>query len=101
MLGGMGAVDDRFRDLHDRRSKLPGSIAAMETKGQAEHINTDLCTLEGLTMRLSACWDGELDPIGAYSQLAYLHEKAEHAERAARRIREAIEDITGWAQPPE
>jgi hypothetical protein len=50
-----------------------------------------LCELDNLTMRLAPCWDGEVDPIGAFSQLAYPHEKAERAEEAARHIREAFE----------
>lgn len=50
-------------------------------------------------MRLAACWDGELDQIGAFSQVGYLHEKAERAELAARDIRVAIERISGWDQP--
>jgi hypothetical protein len=37
-----------------------------------------------------------MDPIGAFSQLAYLHEKAEGAEKAAADIRQAIERLTGW-----
>jgi hypothetical protein len=49
---------------------------------------------------LAACWDGELDSIGAFSQLSYLHEKAERAEAAARAIREAVERIAGWDHPP-
>ena len=72
----------------------------METHAEASTINMYLCELENLTMRLAACWDGELDPIGAYSQLTYLHEKAERAEQAARDIREAVERITGWDQAP-
>jgi hypothetical protein len=51
-------------------------------------------------MRLAACWDGEMDAIGAYSQLAYLHEKAEGAEWAARQIREAVERVCGWEAEP-
>ena len=50
-------------------------------------------------MRLAACWDGELDVIGAFSQIGYLHEKAERAELAARDIRKSIEQISGWDQP--
>lgn len=68
----------------------------METQEEASTINRHLSELENLTMRLAACWDGELDPIGAFSQLSYLHEKAERAELAARDIREAIERISGW-----
>ncbi len=41
----------------------------------AERINACLADLESIMMRLAACWDGELDPIGAFSQLSYLHEK--------------------------
>ncbi len=59
-----------------------------------------LCELENLTMRLATFWDGELDPIGAFSQLAYLHEKAERAEEAPRHISEAVERIGGWDQAP-
>ena len=77
--------------LSDRRRSLPGSIAVMETLDQATTINRHLCELENLTMRLAACWDGGLDPIGAFSQLSYLHEKAERAEQAASWISEAIE----------
>ena len=77
--------------LSDRRRSLPGSIAVMETLDQATTINRHLCELENLTMRLAACWDGGLDPIGAFSQLSYLHEKAERAEQAASGISEAIE----------
>ena len=50
-------------------------------------------------MRLAACWDGELDPIGALSQLGYLHEKASQAEQAAKAIRKAVERIEGWDRP--
>ena len=96
----MGDIDDRLRDLLDRRRNLPGSIAVMETHAEASTINMHLCGLENLTMRLAACWDGELDQIGAFSQLAYLHEKAERAEEAARCIREAVERIRGWDQAP-
>ena len=71
----------------------------METHAEAQRINSELCGLENLTLRLAACWDGELDPIGAFSQLAYLHEKASRAEQAARAIREAVERIDGWDQP--
>jgi len=95
----MGDIDDRLRELLDRRRELPGSIAVMETHSEASTINMHLCGLENLTMRLAACWDGELDPIGSFSQLAYLHEKAEAAELAARHLREAIERIAGWDQP--
>ncbi len=96
----MGDIDDRLRELLERRRLLPGSIAVMETHAEASTVNMHLCELENLVMRLAACWDGELDPIGAYSQLAYVHEKAERAEQAARHIREAVERITGWDQPP-
>ena len=68
----------------------------METQTGAEAINRELCALENFTMRLAACWDGEMDAIGAYSQLAYIHEKAETAELAAGNIREAIERLIGW-----
>lgn len=95
----MGDIDDRLRELLDHRRELPGSIAVMETHAEASTINVHLCELENLTMRLAACWDGELDAIGAFSQIAYLHEKAERAEIAARDIREAIERISGWDQP--
>lgn len=97
----MAEIDVRLHDLLDRRRHLPGSIAVMETNAEASRINRDLCSLESFTMRLAACWDGEMDPIGAYSQLAYLHEKAEGAEFAARSIREAIEGLTGWASRDE
>jgi len=98
----VGDIDDRLRELLDRRRQLPGSIAVMETHAEASTINMHLCELENLTMRLAACWDGELDQIGAFSQLAYLHEKAERAEEAAGHIREAVERIRGWDQaPPE
>lgn len=96
----MGDIDDRLRDLLERRRQLPGSIAVVETHAEASTINTELCGLENLTMRLAACWDGELDAIGAFSQLSYLHEKAERAEEAARAIREAVERIAGWDRPP-
>jgi hypothetical protein len=72
----------------------------METLDEAETINRHLCELENLTMRLAACWDGELDPIGAFSQLSYLQEKAERAEQAAAWIREAVERVQGWDRPP-
>jgi len=97
----MADIDDRLHDLLARRRNLPGSIAAMETKSEAESINRDLCALEGYTMRLAACWDGEMDGIGAYSQLAYLHEKAEGAEFAARQIRQAVERLTSWTSKNE
>jgi hypothetical protein len=93
----MADIDDRLREHFERRKHLPGSIAAMETKNEAETINRELALLENYLMRLSACWDGEMDAIGAYSQLAYLHEKAEGAESAARSLREAVERLTGWA----
>jgi len=92
----MSEIDDRLRELLDRRRNLPGSIAVMETQSEAAAINRELCALENYTMRLAACWDGEMDAIGAYSQLAYIHEKAEGAELAARQIREAIARLTGW-----
>ena len=95
----MGDIDDRLRELLDRRRELPGSIAVMETHAEAAAINRHSCELENLTMRLAACWDGELDQIGAFSQIAYLHEKAERAELAAGDIRKAIERIKGWDQP--
>jgi hypothetical protein len=96
----VGDIDDRLRELLERRRHLPGSIAVMETHAEASTINMHVCELENLTMRLAACWDGELDPIGAFSQLSYLHEKAERAEEAARHIREAVERITGRDQAP-
>ena len=92
----MSDINDRLHDLVERRRQLPGSIAVMETKEEAERINADLCGLESYTMRLAACWDGEMDGIGAFSQLAYLHEKAGAAEESAGRIRAAIERLTGW-----
>ena len=95
----MGEVDEKLQMLLDRRRALPGSIAVMETKERASRINSELCALESTVLRLSACWDGELDPIGAFSQLAYLHEKAERAEEAARSIRESVELIAGWQEP--
>jgi hypothetical protein len=73
----------------------------METGAEAERLNTNLCALESYTMRLAACWEGEMDPIGAFSQLAYLHEKAEGAEEAAAEIRQAIERLTGWGAEDE
>ena len=42
---------------------------------------------------------GELDPIRAFSQLSYLHEKVGRAEAAARSLRKEIEKISGWDQP--
>lgn len=95
----MSDINERLSDLVERRRRLPGSIAVMETRGEAERINSDLCGLESYTMRLAACWDGELDAIGAFSQLAYLHEKAGAAEQAAAAIREAVERLTGWEPP--
>jgi len=92
----MANIDDRLRDLVNRRRQLPGSIAVMETGAEAERLNMNLCALESYTTRLAACWDGEMDPIGAFSQLAYLHEKADGAEKAAAEIRQAIERLTGW-----
>ena len=97
--GPMGDIDDRLRELLERRRVLPGSIAVMETHGEAGTINSQLCGLQNLTMRLAACWDGELDRIGAFSQLGYLHEKASQAEQAAKAIRKAIERIEGWDRP--
>src|SRR4051794_15160588 len=91
----VGDIDDRLRELLEHRRHLPGSIAVMETHAEASMINMHLCELENLTMRLAVCWDGEPDPIGAFSQLSYLHEKAERAEEAARHIREAVERIRG------
>lgn len=96
----VGDIDDRLRELLERRRQLPASIAVMETHAEASTINMHLSGLENLTMRLGACWDGELDAIGAYSQLSYLHEKAERAEDAARHIREAVERVTGWDEAP-
>jgi hypothetical protein len=92
----MAEIDDRLQELLHRRRNLPGSIAVMETQSEAAGINRELCALENYTMRLAACWDGEMDAIGTYSQLAYLHEKAEGAELASGQIREAIERLTGW-----
>jgi hypothetical protein len=91
----MADIDNRLRDLLNHRRQLPGAIAVMETKGEAQGINMNLCALESNTMRLAACWDGEMDSIGAYSQLAYLHEKAQGAEEAAAEVREAIERLIG------
>ena len=42
----------------------------METHTHADWVNRSL----------AACWDGELDSIGAFSKIGYLHEKAERAE---------------------
>jgi hypothetical protein len=72
----------------------------MVTHAEASTINMHVRELQNLTMPLAAYWDGNLDPIGAFSQLSYLHEKAERAEEAARHIREAVERITGWDQAP-
>ena len=94
----VGDVDDRLHELLLRRRDLPGSIAVMETQDQASRINQELAALEGYVLSLSACWDGELDPIGAFSQLSYLHEKAEGAEQAARDIRIAVEGVAGWGR---
>jgi hypothetical protein len=91
----MADINDRLRDLVERRRRVPGSIAVMETGGEAERVNSELCGLESNTMRLAACWDGELDAIGAFSQLAYLHEKAGAAEQTAAATREAVERLTG------
>ena len=96
----MADINDRLRALVERRRRLPGSIAVMETGAEAERVNSELCGLESYTMRLAACSDGELDAIGAFSQLAYLHEKAGAAEQAAAAIREAVERLTGWGPPP-
>ena len=71
----MSEIDERLMDLVKRRSNLPASIAVMETHTYAQRINACLADLESNAMRLAACWDGELDPIGAFSQLSYLHEK--------------------------
>lgn len=95
----MSEIDERLRDLVQRRSNLPASIAVMETHTHAQRINASLADLESNTMRLAACWDGELDPIGAFSQLTYLHEKVGRAEAAARSLRKEIEKIGGWDQP--
>jgi hypothetical protein len=97
----MANIDDRLRDLVERRRQLPGSIAVMETGAEAERLNMNLCALESYTMRIAACWDGEMDPVGAFSQLAYLHEKADGAERAAAEIRRAIERLAGWDSKDE
>jgi hypothetical protein len=92
----MANIDDRLHDQVNRRRQLPGSIAVMETGAEAEKLNMNICALESYTMRLAACWDGEMGPIGAYSQLAYLYEKADGAEKAAAEIRQAIERLTAW-----
>jgi hypothetical protein len=73
-----------------------GINRVMETKERASRIHTDLCVLESNVLRLAACWDGELDPIGAFCQLAYLHEKAGSPDAAARSIRASVELIAGW-----
>lgn len=96
----MSDIDARLRELLERRRNLPGSIAVMESHTEAADINRDVCALENYTMRLAACWDGELDPIGAFEQLSYLHEKAAAAEAAARSIRETVERLTGCKPPP-
>lgn len=95
----MSEIDERLMDLVKRRSNLPASIAVMETHTHAQRINACLADLESNTMRLAACWDGELDPIGAFSQLSYLHEKVGRAESAARSLRKEIEKISDWDQP--
>ena len=46
----MGDIDDRLRELLDRRRELPGSIAVMETHAEAAAINRHLFELENLTM---------------------------------------------------
>ena len=95
----MSDIDERLMDLVQRRSNLPASIAVMETHTYAQRINAYLAVLESNTMRLAACWDGELDPIGAFSQLSYLREKVGRAESAARSLRKEIEKISGWDHP--
>ena len=95
----MSEIDERLMDLVKRRSNLPASIAVMETHTHAERINGCLADLESNAMKLTACWDGELDPIGAFSQLGYLHEKVGRVEAAARSLRKEIEKISGWDQP--
>ncbi len=95
----MSDIDERLMDLVKRRTNLPASIAVMETHTHAQRINACLADLESNMMRLAACWDGELDPIGAFSQLSYLHEKVGRAESAARSLRKEIEKISGWDQP--
>jgi hypothetical protein len=52
--GPMGDIDDRLRELLERRHVLPGSIAVMETHREAGKINSQLCGLESLTIRLAA-----------------------------------------------
>jgi hypothetical protein len=94
----VGHIDDRRREFLERRRHRPGSIAAMETHAEASTINMHVCELESVTMPLAACWDGNLDPTGALSQLSCLHEKAERPGEAARHIRGAVERITGWDQ---
>lgn len=96
----MADIDERLRELSERRRTLPASIAVMEVHVHAEQVNAHLAELESNTMRSAACWDGELDPIGAFSQLSYLHEKAQRAELAARQLRLEIERINGWNEPP-
>ena len=95
----MSEIDERLMDLVKRRSALPASIAVMETHTRAQRINGCLADLESNTMGLAACRDGELDPMGAFSQLSYLHEKVGRAEAAARSLRKEIEKISGWDQP--
>ena len=89
----MANIDDRLHDLVSRRRQLPGSIGVMETGAEAERLNMNICALEGYTMRLAACWDGEMDPIGAYSQLAYLHEKADEPKRQPPRSARRSNDL--------
>ena len=96
----MGDIDDRLRELLERRRDLPGSIAVMETLDQATTIDRHLCELENLTMRLAACWDGELDPIGAFYSAVVPPREGGAREQAAAWIREAIERVKGWDQPP-
>ena len=95
----MSEIDERLMDLVQRRSNLPASIAVIETHTHAQRINACLADLESNTMRLAACWDGELDPIGGLSQSSYLHEKVGRAETAARSRRNEIEKVSGWDQP--
>lgn len=38
-------------------------------------------------------WDGDHDGHHDHSMLGWLHEKAERAERAAQRVREAVEQV--------
>jgi hypothetical protein len=51
-------------------------------------------------MRLVACWDGELDLIGALSRLSYRHERPSGPKKLAHRLPEAVERRTGRNHVP-